>query len=132
MVKLHTKLGKPIPSTEPSMVAQTSSMTSTSKTTTATLSSTSSSLCSTSTTSSSGPSYLKPVNIVSAAVGGVKNPLASNPSAVGNAAVGKKVGAPKINFVGEPARVEGGGGGCEISVKQIRCRLQVGINSRPQ
>lgn len=112
-MKLHTKLGKPIPSTEPSMVAQTSSssMTSTSKTTTATLSSTSSSLCSTSTTSSSGPPYLKPVNIVSGAVGGAKIPLTSNASAVSNAAVGKKVGAPKINFVGELVWVEDVGGG---------------------
>lgn len=113
VVKLHTKLGKPIPSTEPSMVAQTSSssMTSTSKTSTATLSSTSSSLCSasTSTSSSSGPPYLKPVNIVSGAVGGAKNPLTSNPSVVSNTAAGKKVGAPKINFVGESG-VEGGGG----------------------
>lgn len=115
-MKLHTKLGKPIPSTEPSMVAQTSSSstTSTSKAATATLSSTSSSLCSastSSTTSSSGPPYLKPVNIVSSAVGGLKNPLTSNPSAVNNASVGKKVGAPKINFVGELAASERGGGG---------------------
>ncbi|CAG12561.1 unnamed protein product, partial [Tetraodon nigroviridis] len=102
VVKLHTKLGKPIPSTEPSMVAQSSSssMTSTSKTTTATLSSTGGSLCSASSTSSSGPPYLKAVNIVSAAVGGAKNPLTGNPSAVGGASAGKKVGAPKINFVG--------------------------------
>uniref|UniRef100_A0A8P4K9N8 Zinc finger RNA-binding protein n=1 Tax=Dicentrarchus labrax TaxID=13489 RepID=A0A8P4K9N8_DICLA len=43
VVKLHTKLGKPIPSTEPSMVTQTSSSTTAapSKTTTATLSSSS-------------------------------------------------------------------------------------------
>lgn len=85
------------------MVAQTSSSstTSTSKTTTATLSSASSSLCSaSSSTSSSGPPYLKPVNIVSGAVGGAKAPLSTNPSAV-NACAGKKVGAPKINFVGE-------------------------------
>lgn len=119
------------------MVAQTSSssITSTSKTTTATLSSTSSSLCSasTSTTSSSGPPYLKPVNIVSGAVGGVKNPLTSNPSAVSNASAGKKVGAPKINFVGEFGGRRGGGGrGREISIKQISCGLQVGINSRPR
>lgn len=118
VVKLHTKLGKPIPSTEPSMVAQTSSssMTSTSKTSTATLSSTSSSLCSASasTSSSSGPPYLKPVNIVSGAVGGAKNPLTSSPSVVGNTAAGKKVGAPKINFIGESGVEVGGGqgGGC--------------------
>lgn len=85
------------------MVAQSSSSsaTSTSKTATATLSSSSSgSLCSASSTSSSGPPYLKPVNIVSAAVGGAKSPLTGNPSAVGSASVGKKVGAPKIIFVG--------------------------------
>uniref|UniRef100_H3DNE2 Zinc finger RNA-binding protein n=1 Tax=Tetraodon nigroviridis TaxID=99883 RepID=H3DNE2_TETNG len=35
-----------------------------------------------------------------AAVGGAKNPLTGNPSAVGGASAGKKVGAPKINFVG--------------------------------
>lgn len=97
------------------MVAQTSSSstTSTSKPTTATLSSTSSSLCSastSSTTSSSGPPYLKPVNIVSSAVGGLKNTLTSNPSAVNNASLGKKVGAPKINFVGELATFENGVG----------------------
>lgn len=110
VVKLHTKLGKPIPSTEPSMVTQTSSSTtaSSSKTTTATLSSssTTSSLCmsassSSSPATSSGPPYLKPVNIVSSGVAGVKNPLANNLSAANSASAGKKVNAPKINFVGE-------------------------------
>eukprot|EP00066_Takifugu_rubripes_P008456 XP_003974645.1 PREDICTED: zinc finger RNA-binding protein isoform X1 [Takifugu rubripes] len=126
VVKLHTKLGKPIPSTEPSMVAQTSSSstTSTSKAATATLSSTSSSLCSastSSTTSSSGPPYLKPVNIVSSAVGGLKNPLTSNPSAVNNASVGKKVGAPKINFVG--------GNKLQTTVKMDDTRTEVKMDS---
>uniref|UniRef100_A0A3Q3WGS2 Zinc finger RNA-binding protein n=1 Tax=Mola mola TaxID=94237 RepID=A0A3Q3WGS2_MOLML len=75
VVKLHTKLGKPIPSTEPSMVTQTLSSTtaSASKTTTATLSSPSTSssqsmaasTASSSSAASSGPPYLKPVNIVS-------------------------------------------------------------------
>ncbi|XP_038558776.1 zinc finger RNA-binding protein isoform X2 [Micropterus salmoides] len=84
VVKLHTKLGKPIPSTEPSMVTQTSSSTTAtlSKATTATLSSTASSQCvaaaSSPATSSSAP-YLKPVNSASA---------------------GKKINTPKINFVG--------------------------------
>uniref|UniRef100_A0A672HQ17 Zinc finger RNA-binding protein n=1 Tax=Salarias fasciatus TaxID=181472 RepID=A0A672HQ17_SALFA len=74
VVKLHTKLGKPIPSTEPSMVTQTSSTSTTAptKTTTASLSgSSSSSLCVTSSSSSSSnsaPPYLKPVTMVSGGV----------------------------------------------------------------
>lgn len=91
------------------MVTQTSSSTtaSTSKTTTAPLSSssTSSSLCmpsaATATSSSSGSPYLKPVNIVSSSgVLGVKNPPANNLSPANAALAGKKVNAPKINFVG--------------------------------
>lgn len=86
------------------MVTQTSSSTtaSASKTTTATLSSssTTSSLCmSSSSAASSGPPYLKPVNIVSSGATGVKNPLSNNLSAASSA--GKKVNAPKINFVGQ-------------------------------
>lgn len=109
VVKLHTKLGKPIPSTEPSMVTQTSSSTTSapSKTTTATLSSssTTSSLCvtassSSSSATSSSPPYLKPVNIVSSSVAGAKNPLASNLSSANSVSAGKKVSTPKINFVG--------------------------------
>lgn len=108
MVKLHTKLGKPIPSTEPSMVTQTSSSTTAapSKTTAATLSSssTTSSLClsaSSSTATSSSPPYLKPVNIVSSGVGGLKSPLPTSLAAASAASAGKKVTAPKINFVGQ-------------------------------
>lgn len=92
------------------MVTQTSSSATVSatKTTTATpnSSSTSSSLCmaasssSSSSTASSGSPYLKPVNIVSSAVGGAKNALGNNLSAAGAASAGKKVIAPKINFVG--------------------------------
>ncbi|GAA6226648.1 zinc finger RNA-binding protein isoform X1 [Lates japonicus] len=108
VVKLHTKLGKPIPSTEPSMVTQTSSSTTAapSKTTTATLnsSSTTSSPCvaasSSSPATSSSPPYLKPVNIVSSGVAGVKNSLANNLSTANSASAGKKVSTPKINFVG--------------------------------
>ncbi|XP_068166812.1 zinc finger RNA-binding protein [Antennarius striatus] len=107
VVKLHTKLGKPIPSTEPSMVTQTSSSTTAaaSKTTTSTLSSssTSSSLCmaaSSSTATSSSAPYLKPVNIVSGGVGSVKNPLTNSLSAAASTSAGKKVNTPKINFVG--------------------------------
>ncbi|XP_068617085.1 zinc finger RNA-binding protein [Brachionichthys hirsutus] len=99
VVKLHTKLGKPIPSTEPSMATQTSSSTTAaaSRTTTAGPSGSSAggSLCtaSSSTATSSSAPYLKPVSIVSG-VGSVKNPLATS------ASVGKKVNIPKINFVG--------------------------------
>nr|XP_019957938.1 PREDICTED: zinc finger RNA-binding protein isoform X2 [Paralichthys olivaceus] len=107
VVKLHTKLGKPIPSTEPSMVTQTSSSTTAapSKTTTATLSSssTTSSLCASASSSpatSSSPTYLKPVNIVSSGVAGGKNPLANNLSVANSASAGKKVNTPKITFVG--------------------------------
>ncbi|XP_028434124.1 zinc finger RNA-binding protein isoform X3 [Perca flavescens] len=108
VVKLHTKLGKPIPSTEPSMVTQTSASTTAapSKTTTASLSSSSStsSLCvaasSSSAATSSTPPYLKPVNIVSSGVVGSKNTLANSFSAATPASAGKKVNAPKINFVG--------------------------------
>lgn len=89
------------------MVTQTSSSTTAapSKTTTATLSSssTTSSLCmaaSSSPAMSSSPPYLKPVNIVSSGVAGVKNPLANSMSAANSASAGKKVNAPKINFVG--------------------------------
>ncbi|KAM4745102.1 zinc finger RNA-binding protein isoform 1-T1 [Anableps anableps] len=99
VVKLHTKLGKPIPSTEPSMVTQTSSS-SASATGKTTLSSSSTTLClsSTSSSSSSAP-YLKAVNITSSGVTTTKNPLASSLSAAGSAAAGKKVSTPKINFV---------------------------------
>ncbi|XP_058491787.1 zinc finger RNA-binding protein isoform X2 [Solea solea] len=105
VVKLHTKLGKPIPSTEPSMVTQTSSSTTAaaSKTSTVTLSSTSSSLCSAASSSaaaSSSPPYLKPVNMVSSGVAGLKNTLTNNHSAANSASAGKKLNTPKINFVG--------------------------------
>ncbi|XP_053726323.1 zinc finger RNA-binding protein isoform X1 [Synchiropus splendidus] len=97
VVKLHTKLGKPIPSTEPSMATQTSSLTTaaSSKAPSSTLSSTSSSLCA---TASSSTSYLKPVNIVSN-LSGVKSPSATSTAATA-AAAGKKISTPKINFVG--------------------------------
>ncbi|XP_032372805.1 zinc finger RNA-binding protein isoform X2 [Etheostoma spectabile] len=104
VVKLHTKLGKPIPSTEPSMVTQTSASTTAapSKTTTAPLSSSSSTsspcVAASSAATSSNPPYLKPVNIVSGGVAGAKNTLAN--CAASPASAGKKVNAPKINFVG--------------------------------
>uniref|UniRef100_A0A3Q0SJL8 Zinc finger RNA-binding protein n=1 Tax=Amphilophus citrinellus TaxID=61819 RepID=A0A3Q0SJL8_AMPCI len=105
VVKLHTKLGKPIPSTEPSMVTQTSSATTaaTSKTTSATFSSsstTSSPCVATSSSPAASSSYLRPINLVSSGMAGVKNPQANSLSAANAATVGKKVNTPKINFVG--------------------------------
>uniref|UniRef100_A0A3Q3A885 Zinc finger RNA-binding protein n=1 Tax=Kryptolebias marmoratus TaxID=37003 RepID=A0A3Q3A885_KRYMA len=105
VVKLHTKLGKPIPSTEPSMSTQTlsSNTTAPSKATAATLSSssTTSSLSATSstTTSPSAP-YLKPVNIVSSSATAFKTQGGSSLSAASSISAGKKVNTPKINFVG--------------------------------
>uniref|UniRef100_A0A8P4GN03 Zinc finger RNA-binding protein n=1 Tax=Dicentrarchus labrax TaxID=13489 RepID=A0A8P4GN03_DICLA len=111
-VTKHQKKNREMKSTnhkicKPSMVTQTSSSTTAapSKTTTATLSSssTTSSLCmaaSSSPATSSSPPYLKPVNIVSSGVAGVKNPLANSLSAANSAVAGKKINTPKINFVG--------------------------------
>uniref|UniRef100_A0A8C5EU54 Zinc finger RNA-binding protein n=1 Tax=Gouania willdenowi TaxID=441366 RepID=A0A8C5EU54_GOUWI len=97
VVKLHTKLGKPIPSTEPSVATQTSSSSTTSapsKTTAAMLSASSSAA---SLSSASGTSYLKAVGMVSTNSGltAAKNPLSNSFTSAG-----KKVAAPKINFVG--------------------------------
>ncbi|XP_053182015.1 zinc finger RNA-binding protein [Scomber japonicus] len=106
VVKLHTKLGKPIPSTEPSMVTQTLSSTTaaTSKTTTSTLSSSTTTnslyVAASSSLVASGPLYLKPVSIVSSSVAGVKNPLANSLSTANSGTTAKKVNTPKINFVG--------------------------------
>ncbi|XP_049326579.1 zinc finger RNA-binding protein isoform X3 [Astyanax mexicanus] len=104
VVKLHTKLGKPIPSTEPSVVTQasTSTTSATSKTASAAInSSTSSTVSSLSSSSSISSSYLKPLGMVNStltsAVQG-KSPAPSSLSAT-SAAV-KKVNTPKINFVG--------------------------------
>ncbi|XP_077600375.1 zinc finger RNA-binding protein-like isoform X1 [Stigmatopora nigra] len=100
VLKLHTKLGKPIPSTEPSMVTQTasSSTSAPSKTITSTLNSFSSGTVA---ASSSSTSYLKPGSVVSSNVIGVKNQLVSNLSAANSATTGKKINTVnKINFVG--------------------------------
>uniref|UniRef100_A0A8C5AQW8 Zinc finger RNA-binding protein n=1 Tax=Gadus morhua TaxID=8049 RepID=A0A8C5AQW8_GADMO len=85
VVKLHTKLGKPIPSTEPSVVPQTSTAPSSTKTST-------SSLPAASAQASSSAPYLKPVAMVSGAAG--KAPSSAAAGAV------KKVATPKIHFVG--------------------------------
>ncbi|XP_056141696.1 zinc finger RNA-binding protein isoform X2 [Lampris incognitus] len=111
VVKLHTKLGKPIPSTEPSVVTQTASSTTAapSKTpgstlanssTTSSLSVAPSSSSSTSPATSNSP-YLKPVNIVSSGAGNTsKNPAAGSVSSTSFTSAMKKVNNPKINFVG--------------------------------
>ncbi|XP_061624284.1 zinc finger RNA-binding protein [Phyllopteryx taeniolatus] len=98
VLKLHTKLGKPIPSTEPSMVTQTSSSSTSAPSKTITSTSSSSSLGVAA--SSSSATYLKPVNLVSSSVIGAKNQLVSNLSAANSTTPGKKVNTPKINFVG--------------------------------
>ncbi|XP_057688428.1 zinc finger RNA-binding protein isoform X2 [Corythoichthys intestinalis] len=102
VLKLHTKLGKPIPSTEPSMVTQTSSSSTSapSKSITSTLNSSSTGSSLGVAASSSGTTYLKPGSLVSSGVIGVKNQLAGNLSAANSAAAGKKVNTAKINFVG--------------------------------
>ncbi|KAI3372401.1 hypothetical protein L3Q82_022683 [Scortum barcoo] len=130
VVKLHTKLGKPIPSTEPSMVTQASSSTTAapSKTTTATMSSssTTSSVCvaaPSSPATSSSPTYLKPVNIVSSGVAGVKNPLTNSISAANSASSGKKISTPKINFVG--------GNKLQTTVKMEEAKVEVSKSVTP-
>ncbi|XP_037115342.1 zinc finger RNA-binding protein isoform X1 [Syngnathus acus] len=103
VLKLHTKLGKPIPSTEPSMVTQISSSSTSapSKTITSTLNSSSTSPSSLGVAaSSSGTAYLKPVSLVSSSAIGAKNQLVSNLSASNSTTPGKKVNTTKINFVG--------------------------------
>nr|XP_046207476.1 zinc finger RNA-binding protein-like isoform X2 [Oncorhynchus gorbuscha] len=94
VVKLHTKLGKPIPSTEPNVVTQTPTSTTAS-------SSSKTPASSSSTLTGSNSSYLKPVNIVSqGGVGIGKGPAINNLSAANATTAVKKVNTPKINFVG--------------------------------
>ncbi|KAJ8380441.1 hypothetical protein SKAU_G00012190 [Synaphobranchus kaupii] len=106
VVKLHTKLGKPIPSTEPSVVTQTSTSTTAAPSKTAT--SASNSITSVGNGPACGPvpssgpapsssssSYLKPVNVLNS-VGSITG---KGPAPVGVPPV-KKVNTPKINFVG--------------------------------
>ncbi|KAG9355101.1 hypothetical protein JZ751_001814 [Albula glossodonta] len=112
VVKLHTKLGKPIPSTEPSVVSQTTTSTTAapSKTATSAVNSVTtignspaapapaSGPAPSSSSSSSSSSYLKTINIVNS-TGNVasKSPA---PASVPVATAVKKVNTPKINFVG--------------------------------
>uniref|UniRef100_A0A673WD11 Zinc finger RNA-binding protein n=1 Tax=Salmo trutta TaxID=8032 RepID=A0A673WD11_SALTR len=95
VVKLHTKLGKPIPSTEPSVVTQTPTST------TAAPSKTPASSSSTLTGSTSNSSYLKSGNVVSQGGAGIgKGPTVNSLSAANATTAVKKVNTPKINFVG--------------------------------
>ncbi|XP_064792635.1 zinc finger RNA-binding protein-like isoform X2 [Oncorhynchus masou masou] len=96
VVKLHTKLGKPIPSTEPNVVTQTPT-----STTASSSSKTPASSSSTLTGSTSNSSYLKPVNVVSQGGVGIGKGPATNSLSAANATIAvKKVNTPKINFVG--------------------------------
>ncbi|XDV20425.1 hypothetical protein PO909_025753 [Leuciscus waleckii] len=101
VVKLHTKLGKPIPSTEPSVVSQssTSSTAAPNKTTSSNINS-STSTSSNLSASSVSASYLKSggmVNNMASATQG-KSPVPNSVSV--NSTSVKKVNTPKINFVG--------------------------------
>ncbi|MBN3301075.1 ZFR protein, partial [Amia calva] len=105
VVKLHTKLGKPIPSTEPSVVTQTSTSTTAASSKSASSAVSTGASSGSSTTASSAAagssSYLKPVNIVSsAATSAGLNKTATMVSSGVNPAAVKKVATPKINFVG--------------------------------
>lgn len=97
VVKLHTKLGKPIPSTEPNVVTQASSSTSTSASKPA--ASASNVATSSSTVNSVASSAVK----ILTPVGNTLLNMASNnktSSITANIAV-KKISTPKINFVGK-------------------------------
>ncbi|XP_065123058.2 zinc finger RNA-binding protein [Paramisgurnus dabryanus] len=102
VVKLHTKLGKPIPSSEPSVISQASSSSTAApnKTVSSTINSSTSNSMSNFSSSVSNASYLKSVgmsNSTAASASQGKN-LASSSLTV-NSSV-KKVNTPKINFVG--------------------------------
>lgn len=103
-MKLHTKLGKPIPSTEPSVVTQTSTSTTSapSKTASSAISSSTSSTASAlnvSSSTGSGSSYLKPIGMVNSA-SAMQGKIPASSSISSTAATIKKVNTPKINFVG--------------------------------
>uniref|UniRef100_A0A8C1LBZ6 Zinc finger RNA-binding protein n=1 Tax=Cyprinus carpio TaxID=7962 RepID=A0A8C1LBZ6_CYPCA len=102
VVKLHTKLGKPIPSTEPSVVSQssTSSTAAPNKSASSNISS-STSTSSNLSASSVSASYLKSgsmVNSMAASALQGKSPVPNSVSV--NSTSVKKVNTPKINFVG--------------------------------
>ncbi|XP_016368403.1 zinc finger RNA-binding protein-like isoform X3 [Sinocyclocheilus rhinocerous] len=102
VVKLHTKLGKPIPSTEPSVVSQssTSSTAAPNKTANSNINS-STSTSSNLSASSVSASYLKSgsmVNNMAASALQGKSPVPNSVSV--NSTSVNKVNTPKINFVG--------------------------------
>lgn len=123
VVKLHTKLGKPIPSTEPSVVTQTSSATTAAPSKASSGSSTAGSSATggggggggmgtsvpspapASAAGAAGSSYLKPVSLVnsgsSAAAAAVQGKSPVTGSLPTNASAVKKANTPKINFVGK-------------------------------
>ncbi|XP_061116051.1 zinc finger RNA-binding protein isoform X2 [Conger conger] len=107
VVKLHTKLGKPIPSTEPSVVTQTATPSSTAPNKMAASASNSVAVGNglatqappsgpSSTTAATSSSSLKPISLLNS-VGGV---AAKSPAPLGVPSAIKKVNTPKINFVG--------------------------------
>ncbi|PKU34389.1 zinc finger rna-binding hypothetical protein [Limosa lapponica baueri] len=98
VVKLHTKLGKPIPSTEPNVVTQATSSTSTSAS--KPTASASNIATSSSTVNSSVASSV--VKILTPTVNAPLNMASNNKtsSTTANIAV-KKISTPKINFVGK-------------------------------
>ncbi|XP_051534404.1 zinc finger RNA-binding protein-like [Myxocyprinus asiaticus] len=104
VVKLHTKLGKPIPSTEPSVVTQASvsSLASSSKTASSTInSSTSSTGSSLSASSLSNTSYLKSASMGNSMAASAAQGKSAVPNSVTvNSSTVKKINTPKINFVG--------------------------------
>ncbi|XP_062874008.1 zinc finger RNA-binding protein isoform X2 [Trichomycterus rosablanca] len=104
VVKLHTKLGKPIPSTEPSVVTQatTSTASALGKTASAVIgSSTGNTASGMSVSSSTGSSYLKPIGVLNSAAGSTMQGKSAVPGSISSTTAAiKKVNTPKINFVG--------------------------------
>uniref|UniRef100_A0A8C9VJY2 Zinc finger RNA-binding protein n=1 Tax=Scleropages formosus TaxID=113540 RepID=A0A8C9VJY2_SCLFO len=114
VVKLHTKLGKPIPSTEPSVATQTTAVTVTAPirtpaSATGGIATSTPAPTSSSSSSSTFSPYLKPVNIVGNA-GSATVPTKSPLVVPTSATAVKKVNAPKINFVG----------GCKLQTTGIK------------
>ncbi|XP_056314240.1 zinc finger RNA-binding protein isoform X1 [Danio aesculapii] len=96
VVKLHTKLGKPIPSTEPSVVSQSSTSSTAAPNKTSSSSINSSTSTSSNASSSVSASYLKSGSMAASAQG---KSSGANSVSVNSSSI-KKVNTPKINFVG--------------------------------
>ncbi|KAK1792037.1 hypothetical protein P4O66_001815 [Electrophorus voltai] len=107
VVKLHTKLGKPIPSTEPSVVTQSSTSTTSapSKTASAVNSSTSSTVSAVPASSPtvSNSSYLKPVGLVNNISTSAAQCKSLAPSSISTAAVKKKKVNPDLQVEVKPS-----------------------------